>query len=194
MYLYLTISSNIGIYVIYLGIRVLHWDTCKCIGIYDSASRHDRVISSHLPHGPLRVVLLTQLDIVLTLVHFYSLLGPHVRDFYTFEETIIVCWSSCKWLCWPLGDVALTTLIFLRNAHTKVATGDTYHWILSWMSHTCKGHITSWKLVVSCLDYSLAFGSWLEDHLGQWTIFDSPFTPWLGIGTFFEGCISPRPL
>jgi len=81
MYLYLIISSNIGIYVIYLGIRVLHWDTCNCIGIYDNASRHDRDTSSHLPHGPLKVVLLTQFHIVLTLVHFYSLLGPHVRDF-----------------------------------------------------------------------------------------------------------------
>jgi len=139
MYLYLIISSCIGIYVIYLGIHVLHWDTCSRIRIYDNASNHDRDMSSHLPHGPLRVFLLTQLGIVITLVHFYSLLGPYVRDFYTFEETIIGCWSSFKWLGWPLGDVALTTLIFLRNAHIEPTTHDTYHWILYWMSHTYKG-------------------------------------------------------
>jgi hypothetical protein len=75
MYSYLIISTDIGIYVIFLGIHVLHWDTCHCIGICDSASSHDRdAMSSHLPHGPLRFVLLAQLDIVLTLVHYYSLL------------------------------------------------------------------------------------------------------------------------
>ena len=116
---------------------------------------------------------------------FIPFLDHMSEIFYTFEETIIGCWSSFKWLGWPLGDVALTTLIFFRNAHTEVVTRDTYHWIFSWISHTCKGYITSWELVSLCLDYSLDFGSWLEDHLGPWTIFDSPFNPWWGIGTFF---------
>jgi hypothetical protein len=59
--------------------------------ITDSASGHDRdaMMSSHLPHGPLRFFLLAQLDVVLTHVHYYSLLGPHVGAFDAFEEMVM---------------------------------------------------------------------------------------------------------
>ena len=45
-------------------------------------------MSSHMPHGPLIIVLLAQLDVVLMRMHCYSL-RLHVRAINAFEETVI---------------------------------------------------------------------------------------------------------
>jgi hypothetical protein len=61
VYSYLIISIDIRIHAICLGIHVLHWDTYHRIGICDNALSDDRdSMSSHLPHGPLRFILLAQ--------------------------------------------------------------------------------------------------------------------------------------
>jgi hypothetical protein len=46
MYPYLVISTDIGIYDIFLGICVPHWDTCHCFGIRDNASSNDKDATS----------------------------------------------------------------------------------------------------------------------------------------------------
>jgi hypothetical protein len=98
MYPYLIISIDIEIHSIFLEICVLHWDTCHNIGICDSALGHDMdTTSSHMPHGPLIFILLVQLDIVLTFMHYYFLLGPpHVRAIDAFEEVVTGCWSGYR--------------------------------------------------------------------------------------------------
>jgi hypothetical protein len=57
--------------------------------IHDSALGHERdTTSSHLPHGPLGFFLLAQLEVVITLVNYYSLLGPHVRPLRHFRRLL----------------------------------------------------------------------------------------------------------
>jgi hypothetical protein len=91
-----------------------HWDLCihirsylqtlgsmpfafgfvYCIGIHDSALGHDKdTMLSHLPHGPLKFALLAQLDVLLTFMHYYSLLGPPMGAIDAFHETITSCSS-----------------------------------------------------------------------------------------------------
>jgi hypothetical protein len=84
-------------------------------------------MSSNLLHGPLIFILHAHLDIVLTLMHYSSLLGPHMGDIDAFKEAVIGCLSGYQGLVGALDDEALITIVYLRSAHLEKATHATYH-------------------------------------------------------------------
>jgi hypothetical protein len=62
-------------------------------------------MSPHMPHGPLKFILLYQLDISFTLMHYLSLLGPHMGVINALEELVTNCGGGYRLLFGPCDDV-----------------------------------------------------------------------------------------
>ena len=136
----------IGIHVLIYDHIYIHWDPyhfpwdpCHRIGIHDSASIHERdAMSPHMPHGPLKFILPYQLDVSFTLMHYLSLLGPHMGVINALEELVTNYGGGYRLLFGPCDDVACFIFIYLRSTHLEEATHAIYLDFFTWMAHTCE--------------------------------------------------------